>query len=100
MTDVEKEIDRKLAKIDMKLKEIRDIRVAMRDSQRRHDEERRCSHESELEEDRKRHETYMREIFANIDDKFDKLSSQLKMMTLTTILFSGLITWMILAVLK
>ena len=96
MTDVEKEIDRKLAKIDMKLKEIQ----AMRDSQRRNDEERRCSHEFELEEDRRRHEIYMREMNKKIDDKFDKIIFQMRLASLMIILFSGAITWMILAVPK
>ena len=114
MTDVERKIDRLEAKLETYMQSqdkrfdsfVQEMRQQnqmraneIRDLQKRQDEERRAR-EVEMKEAQRKHEEDMREILANIDDKFDKLSSQLKMMTLTTILFSGLITWMILAVLK
>ena len=92
-------IDTVLSKVDTVIEEIKQQRQDMRELYKRQDEERRA-YEAELEEDNRRHETYMCEILANIDYKFDKIIFQIRLASLTMILFSGAITCMILALLK
>ena len=52
------------------------------------------------DEERAKREADMREINKKIDDKFDKISSQLQMMSVTTILGVGAIVWAIVSALK
>ncbi len=106
-------IDNTLTKIDMMMEEIRDIRAETRDIRddmrrlwERQDEERRAR-EDEMREAQAKHDADMREMnqrfyqkIDSMDNKFDKFSSQLQTMSLTTILGVGAIVWAIVSALK
>ena len=113
MTEQERinsEVQTKLALQDAKfnafVEEMRDFKTEMRqqnemraneirDLQKKHDEE-----QAKREAAQAKHEADMREINKKIDDKFDKISSQLQMMSVTTILGVGAIVWAIVSALK
>ena len=88
------------------IQEMRDFKIEMRqqnemraneirDLQKKHDEE-----QAKREAAQAKHEADMREINKKIDDKFDKISSQLQMMSVTTIFGVGAIVWAIVSALK
>ena len=93
-------------KFEMFMQEMRDFKTEMRqqnemraneirDLQKKHDEE-----QAKREAAQAKHESDMREINKKIDDKFDKISSQSQMMSVTTILGVGAIVWAIVSALK
>ena len=93
-------------KFEMFMQEMRDFKTEMRqqnemraneirDLKKKHDEE-----QAKREAAQAKHESDMREINKKIDDKFDKISSQLQMMSVTTILGVGAIVWAIVSALK
>ncbi len=121
MTDLERKIDRLEAKLEtymqaqdkrfdifvqemrqqnqMRANEIRDLHKRQDEERRAREAERRAQ-EAEMKEARRKHEEDMREINKKIDDKFDKLSSQIQMMSLSTVLGIGAIVWAIVSALK
>ena len=74
-------IDNTLTKVDMMIKEIHDIRADMREMNQRFYKK-------------------FDDMDKKIDDKFDKLSSQIQMMSLSTVLGIGAIVWAIVSALK
>lgn len=74
-------IDSVMAKVDMLVVESQQQREDIRRAQEKHDAD-------------------MKEINKKIDDKFDKISSQLQMMAVTTILGVGAIVWAIVSAVK
>ena len=90
----------------MRANEIRDLQKRQdeerraRDAERRAQEAERRARDAEMKEARRKHEEDMRAINKKIDEKFDKLSSQIQMMSLSTILGIGAIVWAIVSALK
>lgn len=74
-------IDNTLTKVDIMIKEIHDIRADMREMNQRFYKK-------------------FDDMDKKIDDKFDKLSSQIQMMSLSTVLGIGAIVWAIVSALK
>ena len=99
-------------KFELFMEEIRQQREDIRRIQERQDEERR-KHDADIKAAQAKHDADMKEMnqrfYAKfdamdakfdamnqkIDDKFDKFSSQLQMMSVTTILGVGAIVWAI-----
>ena len=78
---LEQQVSTVAAKVDMLVVESQQQREDIRRAQEKHDAD-------------------MKEINKKIDDKFDKISSQLKMMAVTTILGVGAIVWAIVSAVK
>ena len=104
-------------KFELFMEEIRQQREDIRRIQERQDAA-QARHDADMKEMREKHDADMKEMnqrfYAKfdamdakfdamnkkIDDKFDKFSSQLQMMSITTILGVGAIVWAIVSALK
>ena len=110
ISSIELQVTTVAAKVDMVIEEIRQQREDLRRIQERQDEERR-KHDADIKAAQAKHDADIKEMnqrfYAKfdamdkkIDDKFDKFSSQLQMMSVTTILGVGAIVWAIVSALK
>ena len=77
---------------EMRANEIRDL-------QKKHDAA-QAKHDADMKEMNQRFYAKFDAMDKKIDDKFDKISSQLQMMSVTTILGVGAIVWAIVSALK
>ena len=109
-TNIEARISSLETKFEMFMREMSDFKQEMRDrdNQRAEDiREMRKKHDSDMKEMNQRFYAKFDAMDAKfdamnkkIDDKFDKFSSQLQMMSITTILGVGAIVWAIVSALK
>lgn len=85
-------IDNVLTKVDMLIIESQQQREDIRRAQEKHD--------ADIKEMNQRFYQKFDDIDKKMDDKFDKLSSQMQTMALTTILGVGAIVWTIVSAFK
>ena len=94
VSKVERQVSVIETKVDKLVDEFRDFKSEIRQqNQMRANEIRDLQKKQELAQ--AKHDSDMRDINKKIDDKFDKISSQLQTMALTTILGVGAIVWAI-----
>lgn len=103
MANFEMDTERRITALETNMNnlisELRDFKTEMRQqNQMRANEIRDLQKKQELAQ--AKHDADMRDMNKKIDDKFDKISSQLQMMALTTILGVGAIVWAIVSALK
>ncbi|MBO4780713.1 MAG: hypothetical protein J5497_08760 [Selenomonadaceae bacterium] len=96
---LEQQVSTVAAKVDMLVVESQQQREDIRRAQEKHDADMKEIRERQ-EAAQAKHDADMKEINKKIDDKFDKISSQLKMMAVTTILGVGAIVWAIVSAVK
>ncbi len=92
-------IDNVMTKVDMVIAEVQQQREDMRRLWERQDAA-QAKHDADMKEMNQRFYAKFDAMDKKIDDKFDKFSSQLQMMSVTTILGVGAIVWAIVSALK
>lgn len=124
MADVENRVSSLETKFDMFIAEMRDFKNEMRQQNamraaeiartdakieklREQREKDNAKHEAEMkaiakqrEKDNERHNDDIKELNKKIDDKFENLSSQIHIMSVTTILGFGAIVWAVVSAVK
>ena len=104
--DLENRVSSLETKFEVFVQEMRDFKEEMRDfkTEMRQQNEMRAAEIRELREQREKdnakHDADIKELNQKIDDKFDKLSSQMVTMSITTILGVGAIVWAVFSALK
>ena len=99
ISSIELQVTTVAAKVDMVIEEIRQQREDIRRIQERQDAA-QAKHDADMKEINQRFYAKFDAMDKKIDDKFDKFSSQLQMMSVTTILGVGAIVWAIVSALK
>ena len=99
ISSIELQVTTVAAKVDMVIEEIRQQREDLRRIQERQDAA-QAKHDADMKEMNQRFYAKFDAMDKKIDDKFDKFSSQLQMMSVTTILGVGAIVWAIVSALK
>ena len=99
ISSIELQVTTVAAKVDMVIEEIRQQREDIRRIQERQDAA-QAKHDADMKEMNQRFYAKFDAMDKKIDDKFDKFSSQLQMMSVTTILGVGAIVWAIVSALK
>ena len=114
MTDNERDVERRITNLEANMKslisELRDFKTEIRqqnqmraneirDLQKRQEEDRR-KHDADMKAAQAKHDADMFAMNKKIDEKFDKLSTQMQTMALTTILGVGAIVWAIFSAMK
>ena len=92
-------IDNVMTKVDMVIAEVQQQREDMRRLWERQDAA-QAKHDAEMKEMNQRFYAKFDAMDKKIDDKFDKFSPQLQMMSVTTIFGVGAIVWAIVSALK
>ena len=99
ISSIELQVTTVAAKVDLVIEEIRQQREDIRRIQERQDAA-QAKHDADMKEMNQRFYAKFDAMDKKIDDKFDKFSSQLQMMSVTTILGVGAIVWAIVSALK
>lgn len=106
----EKNLENRIGSLETKfevfVQEMRDFKDEMRDfkTEMRDRDNQRAAEIRELrqqrEKDNAKHDAAMVEVNKKIDDKFDKISNQIVIMSVSTILGVGAIVWAVVSALK
>lgn len=92
MIDLESRVSRLETKFEMFMDEMRDFKSEMREQNK--------MRADEIREMRQKQETEIREIQKKIDSKFDKLNSQIQIITVAAVVGAGAIVWAVISVVR